>query len=178
MAHEGAICTTMGNSERNSFVCDAIEKATVRLLADRELADINVSQIVAEAQVSRNSFYRNYASKEDVLLSRVRTLLGAWQAGWEASGFDSGAAMYGSLFTHLKDHADLYLLLERRSLSHLLLQVLLEQTGPRPDLDNMWAYTTAFISYGTYGWIREWMRRGMQESAESMAELLSSHGMA
>ena len=86
--------------------------------------------------------------------------------------------MYGSLFTHLKDHADLYLLLERRSLSHLLLQVLLEQTGPRPDLDNMWAYTTAFISYGTYGWIREWMRRGMQESAESMAELLSSHGMA
>ena len=60
----------------------------------------------------------------------------------------------------------------------MLLQVLLEQTGPRPDLDNMWAYTTAFISYGTYGWIREWMRRGMQESAESMAELLSSHGMA
>ena len=43
--------------------------------------------------------------------------------------------------------------------------------------ENLWAYTTAFITYGTYGWIEEWINRGMQESAETMAELLSLHGI-
>ena len=41
----------------------------------------------------------------------------------------------------------------------------------------MWAYTKSFIAYGTYGWIEEWINRGMQESAGAMAEMLSSYGM-
>ncbi|WP_428829623.1 TetR-like C-terminal domain-containing protein [Paenibacillus riograndensis] len=41
----------------------------------------------------------------------------------------------------------------------------------------MTAYVTSFIAYGTYGWIEEWIGRGMQESAEAMSSLLSSHGM-
>lgn len=52
-----------------------------------------------------------------------------------------------------------------------------EQNGPKAEYDNMSAYVTSFMSYGTYGWINEWIARGMQESAEKMAELLSSHGM-
>ena len=85
--------------------------------------------------------------------------------------------MYGSLFQHLKDHAEFYLLLKQRNLMHLFLEVFLDRNGPSTDDPNMWAYTKAFITYGTYGWIEEWISRGMQESSEAMAEMLSAHGM-
>lgn len=168
----------MGNQDRNSYVCRAITDATVRLLEDYELDQISVSQIVAEAQVSRNSFYRNYASKEDILLDRTKELLVAWGSAWEEDGDGSNARMYASLFAHLKEHGDYYQLLERRGLFRLVLDAMLDRTGPTPELDDMWAYTTAFITYGTYGWIKEWMHRGMQESADQMAAMLVAHGMA
>ena len=53
----------------------------------------------------------------------------------------------------------------------------LELFGSKPELDNMWAYTVSFIAYGTQGWIEEWIGRGMQESAETMTEMLLKHGM-
>ena len=36
----------------------------------------------------------------------------------------------------------------------------------------MVAYTTAYFSYGLYGWIEEWFKRGMKETPKEMAELL------
>ena len=83
----------------------------------------------------------------------------------------------GRLLRQRKEHSDFYLLLKERGLMHLLLEVYLEKWGPKPDYPNEWAYATAFLSYGTYGWIEEWINRGMQESAETMAELLSKNGM-
>lgn len=168
----------MGNQDRNSYVRQVIADATVRLLEDYELDQISVSQIVAEAQVSRNSFYRNFASKEDILLDRTKELLAEWGSAWEADSDGSNARMYASLFAHLKEHGGYYQLLERRGLFHLVLDAMLEKTGSKPELDDMWAYTTAFITYGTYGWIKEWMHRGMPGSADQMAAMLAAHGMA
>ena len=64
----------------------------------------------------------------------------------------------------------------KRQITNALL-TLLEQSGSKPEYDNTWAYITAFIAYGTYGWIEEWVARGMQESGEEMTALLSAHGM-
>ena len=36
------------------------------------------------------------------------------------------------------------------------------------------AYATAFLAHGIYGWIAEWVARGMQESPEEMAALLAN----
>ena len=60
---------------------------------------------------------------------------------------------------------------------HLFLDAYMKLNGPLSEDNNMWAYTKAFIAYGTYGWIEEWISRGMQESAETMARMLSDHGM-
>ncbi|MGN0266546.1 MAG: TetR-like C-terminal domain-containing protein [Lachnospiraceae bacterium] len=46
-----------------------------------------------------------------------------------------------------------------------------EQRGAQSDQPNIVAYTTAYFSYGLYGWIEEWFKRGMQEAPKEMAEL-------
>ncbi len=85
--------------------------------------------------------------------------------------------MYASMFQHFSDQRDFYMLLENQGLFHLVLDVLLNLSGPKPEHNNMEAYVTSFITYGTYGWIKEWMARGMKETAETMALLLSTNGM-
>ena len=37
------------------------------------------------------------------------------------------------------------------------------------------SYSIAYIAYGTYGWIEEWVERGMQESPETIATILDAN---
>lgn len=55
---------------------------------------------------------------------------------------------------------------------YLLKEMLLANTGPRPEFSNVIAYAAAFMANGIYGWTEEWFKRGMQESAEEIAFLL------
>lgn len=177
MAQNREVCTIVNNEEKNTYVKKQITEALLKLLEQHEFEEISISQVTALAQVSRNSFYRNYESREDILLKYIRRLFLDWDAEYKKQSQGSNANLYGSLFQHLSDNKEFYLLLKKRNLFHLFLAVLLEQSGPRPEHDNTWAYITAFIAHGTYGWIEEWVARGMQESGEEMAAFLASHGM-
>lgn len=164
----------MGNAERNSYVKNKITETTLILLRDRELKDISISEIIQNAQVSRNSFYRNYNEKEDIIKEHINELLKDWKNNYIREEVNNNE-MYGSLFAHLKENSEFYLILKKRNLFHLFLTVFLNIFGAKAEQDNLSAYLVSFITYGTYGWIEEWIKRGMQESAETMTELLSSH---
>lgn len=165
----------MSKKERDPYVSEMITKAMIGLLEDKEIGEISVSEICDTALVSRNSFYRNFISKEDILYKRIKEMMIDFEEGHKDT--TSNAERYGDLFALLKRHEDFYLLLSKRKLLYLLTEVFMEISGPVPDDNNMWAYTKAFITKGTCGWIEEWINRGMQESAEAMSQMLSSYGM-
>ena len=169
--------SSLGNEARHAFVRNQITKATLTLLDTKPIHKISIYEICATAEVGRVSFYRNFESKEDVVQKHIFSLIRNWKERNNEQSKDSNAEMYGSLFSHLKENADFYLLLKRQNLMHLFLNVFIELCGARAEDDNMWAYTKSFIAYGTYGWIEEWLARGMQESAETMAALLTAHGV-
>lgn len=177
MAQTERKCTIMGNEERNSYVKKQITSTFINLLKQRDFADITISQITGTANVSRNSFYRNYTTKEDIILQYLRSLMREWEVSFAQTGSDSNAERYGSLFAHLKENGDFFMLLKKQNLIHLFLTTFIELYGAKPEQDNTWAYVVSFIAYGTYGWIEEWIARGMQESAETMSALLASQGM-
>lgn len=52
-----------------------IIRATVRLLGEKKLSDVSATDIVEEAGVARASYYRNFDSKEDVLLDAGRMII-------------------------------------------------------------------------------------------------------
>lgn len=55
------------NKEANQLTRESIETALLFLLEKKELAQISISELVQKAGVSRNAFYRNYKSKEEIL---------------------------------------------------------------------------------------------------------------
>lgn len=165
------------NEARNAYVLEHVTASVLKLLREKPLQDISISEICDDAAIGRTSYYRNYESKEDIIKKYIRSLIEEWHQAYRSAEGGSNARLFGSFFQHLKDHKDFFLLLKDRGLMHLFLEVYLELNGAKPEDDNMGAYTKAFIAYGTYGWIEEWIARGMQESAETMAGLLSAHGM-
>ena len=43
-----------------------------------------------------------------------------------------------------------------------------------PQTPNLDAYLKSFWAYGVYGWIIEWIKRGMQESSQELLQLFKN----
>ncbi|MBF0777400.1 TetR/AcrR family transcriptional regulator [Streptococcus cuniculi] len=62
------------NKESNQLTRESIETALLFLLEKKDMRQISISELVKKAGVSRNAFYRNYKSKEEILeLAYART---------------------------------------------------------------------------------------------------------
>ena len=72
--------------------------------------------------------------------------------------------------------ADNALALYQVGLSVIVLQMLLDQSEITPEMPNALAYLKSSIAYLLYGWIVEWMKRGMQESGTELAKMFEEPG--
>lgn len=158
----------MSNEGRNLYVVTHITETFLELIKEKPLSDISIGELCDKAGVGRASFYRNFESKEDVIAKYLKCLLDDWSLEYEASGKQN---FVESIFTHYYKHKDICITLYRQGLAHLSLQSIVSACGPKPEQENIVAYTTAYLAYGLYGWIEEWFKRGMKESPTEMAAL-------
>ena len=50
----------MSNEGRNAYVIEHLTNAMLKLLRDKPLGEISISELIEEAEVGRASFYRNF----------------------------------------------------------------------------------------------------------------------
>ena len=166
----------MSNEARNSYVIEQITRALTGLLRAKPIGEVSISELCAAAGVGRASFYRNFDSKEAVLQRQDEALLRRWQRDYDtakARALTEGREpdnLMVSLLMFYKENRDFYTLVYRND-SRILLGTILKICGPVPEDANA-TYAKAFIAYGIYGAVSEWIRRGMTESAEELAALL------
>ena len=154
--------------ELNAYIKECITTALLKLMETTPFSEISITDLVKVAGVGRISFYRNFESKEEVISKHLTALLDDW---WKDYLKSEGLNLVEAIFEHYYKHRNLCILLYRQGLSHLSLQSIKEACGPKPEHTNIEAYTTAYFSYGLYGWIEEWFKRGMQETPKEMAKL-------
>lgn len=58
----------LSNEESNRLTKESLQTALITLMATKKFESITISELVKKAGVSRTAFYRNYNSKEDVIL--------------------------------------------------------------------------------------------------------------
>jgi len=88
----------MNNQEKNTYVRQHILSALLELMETQEFASISIQALVDAAGVGRASFYRNFASKEDVLQQESVRLTNEWKTKFDQEHPDGtpGQRTYGS----------------------------------------------------------------------------------
>lgn len=164
----------MNNQEKNTYVRSQILAALLKMMREQPFTNISIRALVDTAQVGRASFYRNFTDKEDVLRQGNDRLMAQWKQRYEATEHAAPNEVLISLLDFYKEHSDFYLALYEAGLADMLLQTLLEQSEIAPDMPNALAYLKSSIAYMLYGWIVEWMKRGMVESGTELARMIEA----
>lgn len=154
--------------EANAVVIECITTALLNMMNKQSFESISITALTKRAGVGRVSFYRNFESKEDVIRKHLRNLLEDWWAEYKGT---TTVELVQAIFEHYYKNKELSILLYKQGLAHISLQSVKDSCGAKPEQDNNTAYFSAFFSYGLYGWIEEWFKRGMQETPEEMAML-------
>lgn len=156
-----------------SWICEAFQ----RLLEDTSFEDISVAQIVEKAGVSRQTFYRHFSSKIDLIEWRMEQSFALYiQELRELKQYD----FYKDLvlvFKMMKREAPFMKLLFSAGLEYLILQKLTKYSY---DLESVYdhgserslTYVADYFAGGIFMIIMRWIKDDMPESEEELATLV------
>lgn len=165
------------NEARNAYVIEHTTDALLKLLKDKPIGDISISELCELAGTGRASFYRNFESKEDILLRYIHKIFKEWTDEADKKENRPLNELLGLLFAHFEKYRDFYSLLNERDLIYFLKDVMVELFGPKSENCKEEAYARAYFVYALYGWVEVWFQRGMQESAEEIAGMFKRQGL-
>ena len=160
------------NEQRNAQVRKQILDALISMMKTQDYHSIGVSAIVETAHVGRASFYRNYTSKEDVLRQEAETVINEWSSDPQNSGSSSPVDFLESLFTHFRENKELCMALYVAGMSDILLDIIVKKIGIDPSMTNEEAYAKSSLAYMIFGWVNEWIKRGMEETGTELKDML------
>jgi AcrR family transcriptional regulator len=163
----------MNNEQKNTYVKKQILTALLDLLKEKPLSDISVSELTSKAEIGRVSFYRNYQNKEDILKEESDRLIKEWGKLYEANPESTPESIFPSLFDFYRDHREFYTILYNAGMSSIMKETIISTIQIMPEMTNLEAYMKSFWAYGIYGWMLEWIKRGMQEGGKELKILFS-----
>lgn len=152
--------------EANAFVKECITTALIQKMKTTHIDEITITDLISKAGVSRNSFYRNFDSKRDILEKHLLILIQEWGKEFEDRG--DIHAFSETLLKHYYKHRDFYLLLYQQGLSSMIYENLRTATKLKEASSNPERYGKSMFAGMLFGWLDEWMRQGMPESPEEL----------
>lgn len=160
------------NESRNAYVVEHLTGAMLALLEEKPIAEISISELCGMAGVGRTSFYRNYQAKEDIVKAYITRLFQDRVDKWKTSPDPSVKETVRIVFSHFEENRGFYSLLNRRGLTYLLKDIILDLCGFDPEREMVDAYSSAYVGFFLYGWIEVWFRRGMRDTTEELIAYL------
>ena len=170
---EGGLFHRLNNEQKNTYVKKQITAALLDLLKEKSLSAISVSELTSKAEIGRVSFYRNYQNKEDILIEESDRLIKEWGKLYESNPESAPETLFPSLFDFYRDHKDFYTTLYNAGMSSIMMETIIGTIQITPEMQNLEAYMKSFWAYGIYGWLLEWIKRGMPESGKELLTLFS-----
>ncbi len=165
----------LSNEESNRLTRECLQKALVRLLKEKSLEKISITELVKVAGVSRTAFYSNYSTKEDILISWSKESVEILNSiARDNICNDRLSEMYMQIFEHFRsEKEDVDVLIKAGletlvfdSIEKTMLERIPENDPSARYLLSGWCGMLAYI-------IMQWYKDGMKDSTEHMASLLS-----
>lgn len=161
------------NEENHQLTKEAIETALLLLLEQKPLKKIAIAELVDRAGVSRNSFYRNYQTKEGVLWGILQdrlTKLASHNVERYARNREAGLLVIMETFQQEKAF---YQLLIKEGLEGQLEEAIYTYqplAGAEPD--RMSYYRNRLVSAGMAKLLIEWLKNDCLDDPKILLKVL------
>ena len=174
MRHWIGVCISMNNQEKNTYVRNQILTTLLEMMKTESFNSITISDLVAKAEVGRASFYRNYRTKEDVLREEAERLKKELKTIRKNDNpYDVRLILIRTLDFY-KLHTDFYITLYNSGLKQMIQDSIVDESLISDNQPAPLAYTASAFSYLIYGWIIEWIRRGMKETSDELIAMFEN----
>ena len=136
-------------NQRRLATIEKIESAFLSLLQTKNVHEITVTDICAQVEINRSTFYENYSNVSAVAVKISRRI------EEDAVRIPHEDGEFGWLFEHVLAHKDVF-------------DVYFRINAPLDSTD----YKSAYLRNGIYAVVKAWYEAGCLESAEAMDQLL------
>lgn len=165
--------------EANRLVRLKIARALTNLMETKAFSDISVTDIVTTAGVARASYYRNFQSKEEILIKITDNIMDEYHARAQKLGTDFFS--YESIlliFRYFKTYKKFILSVYKAGLAYIYLDLFdrqfEEQMGDMP-FNDIRRYRVYFCSGALYNVFLKWLENGMKEQPAEVAGMIYTY---
>lgn len=161
-----------------------LKAALLRLLQNKNIAKISVSELCQEAEINRTTFYRHYETPNDVLLEIASDFIKDFRKF--SSTWNISHDLYNEvvqLCQFIYTHADMAKLLIRNNtndgIARTFQELCTDFVGARKILykgapvdDDTLRLFSSFLSVGIYTLISQWLIENIPKTPEEIANLI------
>lgn len=163
----------LSNNEANRITRESICTALLELMKTKDFKEISVSELVRRAGVSRQSFYRNYKSKEDIVIEIERRIGTRLIEKMNDPGYiNNPKKWFIEFFKVVRENNALVTLLQKADLFITIFERIPAY------IESQLGTCSTELHYGivasiaaTHSIAREWFKNGMKEKETEMADL-------
>ena len=163
----------MGASPKTTdFLKECMADSLLLLMKEKPLSKITINEITQAAGVNRSTWFRNFETKNDALTFKLVRLWYRWadEHGMkERRRYTIDNAE--TFFTFNDSIKDILTGIYQAELQFCVYDAFFQVMKPQYGADPAECYESRFYSYGLFGLLDEWIKRGFCETPEQMTAL-------
>ena len=158
----------------NEAVIESIILSLTDLLEKKRFDDISIVEIITHAGVSRNSFYRNFKSKDDILVQYLGNITDDFLENTNISILTVSWGEYiSTILTHLYNYRNVTDIFIKNDKMYLIRNIfdnfIKEKTNGKLDI-----YHIYFLSGGLFNLYCYWSKNNYADSITEIADSFSN----
>lgn len=166
----------LSNEESNKLTRECVRTALILLISDTPFDKITTTAIIKKSGVSRAGFYRNYSSKNDVILEIAKELSDKMTRNFDnARHKENPQLVFLDIFSEIKtDKKYFEIYLKSKQTIDFLLPLEFKTKTRENTGTGLQKYANIAASSALSGIIDTWIATGMKESPKEMADICNS----
>ncbi|MGL4740339.1 MAG: TetR/AcrR family transcriptional regulator [Sarcina sp.] len=160
------------NEESNAITRESIESALIQLMKTKSFQEISITDISKKAGVSRNAYYRNYSSKEDILSKYLQNILNQMKNSLSKyNPLVDTKECWIALLESLEPFYFHFKLLLEVGYGDKIREEFLKEINRTISVDNAQYYYNCYLAGALCNVIFEWIKNNMILSINEVAEI-------
>lgn len=159
-------------TKSTQFLKECMSDALIKLMAEKSLDKISITEITQLAGVGRSTWFRNFNSKSDALTYKLVQLWHRWADERQLSDVQRFKLGNATDFFYFNYNIRWLLeLLYNAQMQSCIYDAFCAVMTPQYNTSALGCYQLRFYAYGVFGLLEEWFNRGFKESPDEMVEL-------